>query len=271
MTARRYRTVLTIAGSDGSGGAGIQADLKTISALGCYGLSVVTGVTAQNTTGVAGSFALPAVFVEQQFEVLAEDIAIDAVKIGMLSTEETVLTVSRMIRRHIRVPVVLDTVLRSSSGMPLLEDRAVEAMKRELFPLASLITPNLQESAVLAGTGTVPSSRAEMEETAARLLQEGACAVLVKGGHLSGNSCDDFLLSESGGEWFRSPRIATPNTHGTGCTLSSSIAAHLAKGCGLRDAVLEGKRYTREALRAGALFSLGKGHGPLHHFFGCGL
>ncbi len=271
MTATRYSTVLTIAGSDGSGGAGIQADLKTIAALGCYGLSVITGVTAQNTTGVVDSFALPAAFVERQFDVLAEDITIDAVKIGMLSTEETVLTVARMIRRRIRVPVVLDTVLSSSSGMPLLEDQAVEAMKRELFPLVSLITPNLRESALLAGTGAVPSSRSEMEETAARLLQEGACAVLVKGGHLSGNACDDFLLSETGGDWFQSPRITTTISHGTGCTLSSSIAACLAKGSELRDAVLKGKRYTHEALRAGARFSLGKGHGPLHHFFGSDL
>ncbi len=265
MTKARYDTALTIAGSDGSGGAGIQADLKTFAALGCYGLSVITAVTAQSTTGVAGLFALPADFVAKQLEVLLGDIEVDAVKIGMLAAGETITAVGEAIRRRLGVPLVLDTVLTSSSGMDLLPPEAGDLMARELFPLSTLVTPNLREAAVLAGLQRTPSSRSEMERAAELLLHRGAPAVLVTGGHLAGETCDDFLLSEKGEEWFSAPKVPTRNAHGTGCTLSSAIAAHLARGFELHDAVRRAKIYTLEALRAGAPFVLGKGSGPLRH------
>ncbi len=264
---KQYTTVLTIAGSDGSGGAGIQADLKTFAALGCYGLSVVTDITAQNTCGVSDSFALPAEFVARQIRVLADDIHIDAIKIGMVSSPETIRAIAETLRNTMDAPLVLDTVLASSSGTPLSSGDSKKALLEELLPLADLVTPNIPEAADLTGTSPLPSRKTDIERMADILRKKGASAVLIKGGHTTGQSCDDYLLSSTFGEWLSGPKIETPNTHGTGCTLSSAIAAGLAKGLGLLQAVKNAKEFTSEALRSGAGFSLGKGAGPLHHLY----
>lgn len=264
---RDYVTVLTIAGSDGSGGAGIQADLKTIAAAGCYGLSVITAVTAQNTLGVASSFQLPASVIRNQFEALASDIRIDAVKIGMLGSTDAAETVSGLLGSLNGIPVVFDTVLRSTAGETLFPEHGLALLKSRMFPIASLITPNLPETAILAGLARVPGSRAEVEEAAARLALAGARSVLVKGGHGEDGICRDCLLHEGCAHWFENPKINTNNTHGTGCTLSSAIASQLALGLGMVDAVAEGISYTRSAIGAGSEWRLGGGHGPLQHFF----
>jgi hydroxymethylpyrimidine/phosphomethylpyrimidine kinase len=261
-----YTTILTIAGSDGSGGAGIQADLKTIAALGCYGLSVITAVTAQNTIGVSASHQLPAGFIEAQFRAIAEDIRIDAVKIGMLGCIEAAETVSALLKMIDGVPVVLDTVLRSTGGESLFPASGESVMKRLLFPIAALVTPNLQEAAVLTGKKHMPVSQEEVEKTAMELHESGARSVLVKGGHGEGVVCRDCLLHEGRFHWFSNPKIDTVNTHGTGCTLSSAIASYLARGAGMVDAVAAGIAYTRAAILEGARWRLGHGHGPLNHF-----
>ncbi|NTW51379.1 MAG: bifunctional hydroxymethylpyrimidine kinase/phosphomethylpyrimidine kinase [Chlorobiaceae bacterium] len=260
-----YTTVLTIAGSDGSGGAGIQADLKTVAACGCYGLSVITAITAQNTMGVLDSYAVPAPFIARQFTAIAEEIGIDAVKIGMLGSQEAAETVAELIGGLKRVPVVLDTVLRSTGGKELFPAYAAASMRR-LFPLATLITPNLPEAALLSGCEQNPSSEAEIEKMARMLQRDGANSVLVKGGHGEGSECRDCLLHEGRFYWFSNRRIATNNTHGTGCTLSSAIASGLAKGEAMADAVGKAIAYTNSALQSGALWRLGRGNGPLQHF-----
>jgi hydroxymethylpyrimidine/phosphomethylpyrimidine kinase len=265
---KNYITVLSIAGSDGSGGAGIQADLKTIAAAGCYGLSVITSVTAQNTEGIAGTFDLPASFVKEQFLTLAKDIGFNAVKIGMLATENTVQAVADLLIPLQGIPVVLDTVLSSSGARPLLTQRAVPAFKTRLFPLATLVTPNIPEAAVLAGLERLPETREEIEATAGKLQRQGAASVLVKGGHLQGRQCSDCLLHEGRFFWFSNARIDTFNSHGTGCTLASAIASRLARGDDMVTAVECGIAYTRMALQAGAAWKLGNGCGPLHHFPG---
>ncbi|HWQ25313.1 MAG TPA: bifunctional hydroxymethylpyrimidine kinase/phosphomethylpyrimidine kinase [Chlorobaculum sp.] len=262
---QEYSTVLTIAGSDGSGGAGIQADLKAIAACGCYGLSVITSVTAQNTMGVTASYAIPAHFIVKQFEALADDIRIDAVKIGMLGSQEAAETVTGLLGRIKGVPVVLDTVLRSSSGKTLFPGESLSSMKR-IFPLATLITPNLPEAALLTGREKSPATREEIEQTALQLNREGGSSVLVKGGHGEGSECSDCLLHQGRFYWFSNRKIVTQNTHGTGCTLSSAIAAGLAKGAAMTDAVGNAVSYTRSALEAGASWRLGHGKGPLQHF-----
>ena len=262
----RYRTVLTIAGSDGSGGAGIQADLKTIAALGCYGVSVITAVTAQNTLGVKSCLELPVSSIRAQLKAILGDIEIDAVKIGMLGSVAVIDTVADMLHA-LDVPVVLDTVLRSSSGTELLEPGAFPVMIEKLFPLASLVTPNIHESMLLAGMETPPSKGLEMEKTAMLLHGMGASSILLKGGHLVGAHSSDCLLHRNEIRWFSSEKIVSPNTHGTGCTLSSAIASFLASGSGMVPAVEQAKAYTLEAIRAGAAYRLGSGNGPLHHCY----
>lgn len=267
VTPEKYTTVLTIAGSDSSGGAGIQADLKTFAALECYGLSVITCITAQNTRGVQHTFPLPAAQVKSQIESLASDIEIDAVKIGMLSSKEIIRAIAAVLQNYRTVPVILDTVIRSSSGAELLAPSAKEEIIQELFPLATLVTPNIPEAAELAGLEALPASIAETEDAAGCLIEQGAHAVLIKGGHTAGNRCADYLLSGKKGEWFSTPRIITRNTHGTGCTLSAAIASYSAKGLPLREAVKKGRDFTVKALKAGSRFKLGTGHGPLHHLY----
>jgi hydroxymethylpyrimidine/phosphomethylpyrimidine kinase len=266
MTSGTWKTVLSIAGSDGSGGAGIQADLKTAAALGCYGLSVITSVTAQNTGGVTAVFDLPDAFVAEQFRTIESDITINAIKIGMLAGAGIIRTVAGLIRPLAGIPIVLDTVLRSSSGRSLLPDNALPVLVNELFPLSTLITPNLPETAVLNDCDRIPATRGEIEEAAGQLQKLGAASVLVKGGHLPGVECNDCLLHEGRFYWFEARKIVTGNTHGTGCTLSSAIAAFLAGGDSMISAVEKGISYTRAALQAGAFMRLGHGNGPLQHF-----
>ncbi len=265
---REYTTVLSIAGSDGSGGAGIQADLKTIAASGCYGLSVITAVTAQNTLGVGAAHQLPAGFIKAQFMTIAEDIRIDSVKIGMLGSTEAAETVSELLKMLDGVPVVLDTVLRSTGGKSLFPASGKSTMKQLLFPIATLVTPNLLEAAMLTGKERKPASRDEVEGTALELHRSGARSVLVKGGHGEGSECLDCLLHEGRFHWFSNRKIDTQNTHGTGCTLSSAIASQLALGVEMVDAVATGIAYTRAAILEGSRWRLGHGHGPLHHFPG---
>nr|7R8Y_A Chain A, Phosphomethylpyrimidine Kinase [synthetic construct]7R8Y_B Chain B, Phosphomethylpyrimidine Kinase [synthetic construct] len=253
---------LTIAGSDSGGGAGIQADLKTFSALGVYGMSVITAVTAQNTLGVQGVHDIPPELVAAQIDAVFEDLRVDAVKTGMLSNAEIVEAVAEALRRYGVRPLVVDPVMVAKSGDPLLAPDAVEALKERLFPLATIITPNLPEAEVLLGRPI--RTEEEMEEAARRLLALGPKAVLLKGGHLEGEEAVDLLADGEGIHRFSAPRVQTRNTHGTGCTLSAAIAAHLARGHDLPEAVREAKAYLTGAIKAAP--SIGHGHGPVNHF-----
>ncbi|NDP64885.1 bifunctional hydroxymethylpyrimidine kinase/phosphomethylpyrimidine kinase [Polaromonas sp.] len=259
-----YPRVLSIAGSDSGGGAGIQADLKTFSALGCYGMTAITALTAQNTCGVRAIHAVPPQMLRDQIDAVMEDIGADAVKIGMLHSPEIVQTVAQAIDRHAMQHVVFDPVMVATSGAVLIDNAAIEVLVRELFGRAAVITPNLDEAALLVGYPL--GSKQDMERAALDLLAKGARAVLLKGGHLPGHNVMDLLLS-AGGEkrWMEAPRIDSPNTHGTGCTLSSAIAAYLALGASLPDAVQQARNFVREALQAGAQVFTGKGSGPLNH------
>jgi len=265
---KTYTTVLTIAGSDGSGGAGIQADIKTFAALECYGLSVITAITAQNTMGVHSLYPLSAPCVIGQFEALAADIEIDAVKIGMLGNTAIINAVAALLRQlKEKPPIILDTILRSSSGATLLAPDAINLMKTELIPLATLITPNLPEAAVLTGETSPPATPEAIEKCAMKLLESGANAVLLKGGHGDGIECRDCLLADNRYVWFSSRKITTNNTHGTGCTLSSAIAAFMAKGEPIEVAVRSAKAYLDQAIESGIEYRLGAGNGPLHHLY----
>ncbi|NTV93079.1 MAG: bifunctional hydroxymethylpyrimidine kinase/phosphomethylpyrimidine kinase [Chlorobiaceae bacterium] len=265
---KNYTTILTIAGSDGSGGAGIQADLKTFAALECYGLSVITTVTAQNTEGVKEAFALSGKQIEAQLLALISDFSIDAIKIGMPGEIAGIKAIAKVIgNMKTRPPVVLDTIIRSSSGQALLSAESLEPFKSELFPLATLVTPNLMEAIALTGRKLSIDSPEAVEETALTLNLMGAASVLVKGGHMEGSQCNDCLLHDNRITWYSAQKIMTKNTHGTGCTLSSAIAAYLGKHLPLADAVAQAKTYTHEALEAGAAYLIGKGSGPLHHCY----
>jgi hydroxymethylpyrimidine/phosphomethylpyrimidine kinase len=262
----RYPRVLSIAGSDSGGGAGIQADLKTFAALGCYGTTAITALTAQNTLGVRSIHAVPSAILADQIDAVSEDIGIDAVKIGMLHSAETVRTVASALQRHALKTVVLDPVMIATSGAVLIDQEAIAVLVYELFPLATLVTPNLDEAALLVGRPL--ATEADMEGAARQLLEMGANAVLLKGGHLAGDTVSDLLLSRGEApHWMRAPRIATANTHGTGCTLSSAIAAQLALGMGLVEAVEAARGFIRAALEAGAGVRTGAGSGPLNHGF----
>lgn len=257
---------LTIAGSDSSGGAGIQADLKTFAAHQVYGASVIVALTAQNTTGVRAIHAVPGAFVSQQMDAVFEDLDVGAVKIGMLATAELIETVAAGLRKHGAKNIVLDPVMIAASGARLLEEAAVEAVREHLFPLATLITPNLPEAAALLGT-TPAQSDAAVDEQAEKLAALGAANVLIKGGHGSGDVSSDLLLLAGGARLrFNAPRLDTRNTHGTGCTLSSAIAANLARGLPLAEAVGEAKSYISATIAAADQVAVGHGHGPVHHF-----
>ena len=252
---------LTIAGSDSGGGAGIQADLKTFSAFRVFGMSVVTAVTAQNSLGVQGVFNLPPEFVARQIDSVLSDFGADAIKIGMLSTAPIIEAVAARLPAHRHGPVVLDPVMIAKSGDPLLEPAARSALMKAMLPLADLVTPNLPEAAALANM-TVDDERA-MVEAARRILGLGPRAVLVKGGHLT-DSATDVLWDGRDLTRFPAPKLDSPNTHGTGCTYSSAIAAGLARGRALRDAIVEGKAFVTAAIREG--FPAGHGVGALRHF-----
>ena len=259
-----YPRVLSIAGSDSGGGAGIQADLKTFSALGCYGMTAITALTAQNTCGVRAIHGVPPQMLRDQIDAVIEDIGAHAVKIGMLHAPEIVRTVAEAIERHALKNVVFDPVMVATSGAVLIEKEATEALVRELFPRAVLITPNLDEAALLVNRPL--NSAEDMGAAAQTLLEQGARAVLVKGGHLPGDIVIDLLMTGDGeAHWMEAPRINSANTHGTGCTLSSAIAAHLALGASLVDAVQRARAFVRNALQAGAPVRTGKGGGPLNH------
>ena len=259
-----YPRVLSIAGSDSGGGAGIQADLKTFSALGCFGMTAITALTAQNTCGVRAIHGVPPQMLRDQIDAVMEDIGADAVKIGMLHAPEIVRTVAEAIDRHALKNVVFDPVMVATSGAVLIDQSAIDVLVHELFPRVTVITPNLDEAALLVGRPL--HSVEDMEQAAQELLGKGARAVLLKGGHLPGDTVIDLLMT-AGGETFRmeAPRIQSPNSHGTGCTLSSAIAAHLALGATLIDAVEHARTYVRGALLAGAIVGTGKGSGPLNH------
>jgi hydroxymethylpyrimidine/phosphomethylpyrimidine kinase len=256
---------LTIAGSDSSGGAGIQADLKTFSALNVYGASVITALTAQNTRGVDDVMVVPPEFVLAQMRSVMSDLAVDAIKIGMLGTQGVIDAVVEGLSEFPGVPVVLDPVMVATSGDPLLDEDAVDSLRAKLVPLATLITPNLKEAALLLGE---PEDRREkwMEGRAQRLLDLGARAVLLKGGDSDGDTALDILVDGSGVQRLDVPRVATKNTHGTGCTLSSAIAAELAKGEPLDKAVKKAKVYVTAAIMAADELEIGEGRGPVHHF-----
>ena len=264
VPSARYPRVLSIAGSDSGGGAGVQADLKTFAALGCFGMTAITALTAQNTTGVRSIHAVPLQILADQIDAVIEDIGADAVKIGMLHSAPTVQAVADAIGRHQLRRVVLDPVMVATSGATLIDPPAVASLVRELFPRTALVTPNLDEAALLVDRPL--RSEADMEAAARELLARGANAVLLKGGHLEGDTVSDLLLmKDADPQWMRAPRIATANTHGTGCTLSSAIAAHLALGAELPQAVRQAREFVRGALQAGAAARTGSGSGPLNH------
>jgi len=256
---------LTIAGSDSGGGAGIQADLKTFSALEVYGTSVVAALTAQNTREVRAVHDVPAEFVTAQMDAVFDDIRIDAVKIGMLSRREIIEAVARNLERRRAPHVVLDPVMVAKSGDRLLHDDAVEALRERLLPLATVITPNLPEAGVLLGE-RADLDDTDMDSACERLLGLGPQWVLLKGGHLSGPESIDVLAAPGGAERFRAPRVPSRHTHGTGCTLSSAIAAYLARGVPVPEAVRRAKDYVSAALGAAEALDVGGGHGPVHHF-----
>lgn len=264
---KRYARVLSIAGSDSGGGAGIQADLKTCAALGCYGMTAIAAITVQNTLGVTGIHGVPLDIVRGQIDAVVQDIGVDAVKIGMLATPDVVSVVADAIRRHQIRNVVLDPVMVATSGDRLIVPETAQALVQELFPLATVITPNLDEAALLLGRNI--DGIAALDEAVSDLLALGAPAVLLKGGHLSGDLVMDVLgrQGQAAGDYLRlqSQRIITHNGHGTGCTLSSAIASFLAQGLALEAAVTQARRYILGAIEAGAEVYTGKGHGPLNH------
>jgi hydroxymethylpyrimidine/phosphomethylpyrimidine kinase len=256
---------LTIAGSDSSAGAGIQADLKTFAALGVYGACAITALTAQNTRGVSGIHDVPADFITAQIDAVFADLDVGAVKIGMLSRAETIHAVANRLRRYDAKNVVLDPVMVAASGDRLLADDAISILREQLIPRALLITPNLPEAATLLGAKAA-RDETEMERQARQLLALGACNVLLKGGHGEGPESVDLLIGKDFKLRLAALRIVTRNSHGTGCTLSSAIAAGLAKGLPLATAARDAKDYVTAAIAAADRLTVGHGHGPLHHF-----
>ncbi len=256
------RTALTIAGSDSSGGAGIQADIKTMTMNGVFAMSAITALTAQNTTGVTGILNSTPEFLAQQLDAVFTDIYPDAVKIGMVSSQELIRVIAQKLRQYGAKHIVVDPVMVATSGAKLLRDDAVTALCEKLLPLAEVLTPNIPEAEILSGM-TIRSA-ADMEAAARAISEQYGCAVLCKGGHQI-NDADDLLWRSGTGKWFHGKRIANPNTHGTGCTLSSAIASNLAKGCDLDTSVERAKAYISGCLSA--MLDLGHGSGPMDHMF----
>lgn len=256
------RTALSIAGSDSSGGAGIQADLKTMTMNGVFAMSAVTALTAQNTTGVSAILEATPEFLRQQIDAVFEDIRPDAVKIGMVSSEGLIQVIADRLTAYRAENIVVDPVMVATSGSSLLASGAVKALKERLLPLAAVATPNIPEAEILSGRSI--RTEADMEEAARAISGELGCAVLLKGGH-EVNDANDLLWADRTAQWFKGRRIDNPNTHGTGCTLSSAIAANLAKGYSLAESVRRAKDYISGALAA--FLDLGKGRGPMNHAF----
>ena len=254
------KTALTIAGSDSCGGAGIQADIKTMTCNGIYAMSVITALTAQNTTEVSGISEVTPEFLEQQITAVVTDIKPDAVKTGMIPSSQQIEVIARCIKKYDLKNIVVDPVMVATSGSKLISEEAVETLKRQLFSLAAVVTPNIPEAEILSGMKI--ESEMDMQVAAEKICFESGCTVLVKGGH-SISDANDFLYDGKNGRWFMGKRIENPNTHGTGCTLSSAIAANLAKGDSIVEATCKAKEYLSNAL--GAMLNLGKGSGPLMH------
>ena len=265
---KHYKRALTIAGSDPSGGAGIQADLKTFSACGCYGMSAIVAVVDENTVGVTGVHPVPVEFVTGQIRSVLSDIGADAVKIGMLHSSELIRAVKSTLEEFDMRNVVLDPVMVATSGDKLLQDEAVETLQRELIPYVRVITPNIPEAEILLGRKT--ESQEQLPDLARELSLDGRVSVLLKAGHLTDEELIDVFYDAESDRTveLRSQRLATANTHGTGCTLSSAVAAFLAHGYELTEAVRRAKAYIDAAIRAGADYAIGHGHGPVHHFHG---
>ena len=265
---KHYKRALTIAGSDPSGGAGIQADLKTFSACGCYGMSAIVAVVDENTVGVTGVHPVPVEFVTGQIRSVLSDIGADAVKIGMLHSSELIRAVKSTLEEFDMRNVVLDPVMVATAGDKLLQDEAVETLQRELIPYVRVITPNIPEAEILLGRKI--ESQEQLPELARELSLDGRVSVLLKAGHLTDEELIDVFYDAESDRTveLRSQRLATANTHGTGCTLSSAVAAFLAHGYELTEAVRRAKAYIDAAIRAGADYAIGHGHGPVHHFHG---
>lgn len=256
------KTALTIAGSDCSGGAGIQADIKTMMANGIYAMSAITALTAQNTVGVTGIFETTPEFMKEQLDNIFSDIWPDAVKIGMVSNKEMILAIAEKLQEYGARNIVVDPVMVATSGAKLISEDAIETWKEQLFPLATVLTPNIPEAELL--TGMRIQSETDMKNAAEKIGEQYGCACLLKGGHQV-NDANDFLYQNGKSRWFAGRRISNPNTHGTGCTLSSAIASNLAKEYDLPEAVERAKEYISGAL--GAMLDLGKGSGPMNHGF----
>jgi len=256
------KTALTIAGSDSSGGAGIQADIKTMTANGVYAMSAITALTAQNTTGVYGIMEVTPEFLANQLDCIFTDIRPDAVKTGMVSSSALIEVIAQKLTQYKAENLVIDPVMVATSGAKLISDEAIETLKGKLLGLATLITPNIPEAQVLSEMDIRTAE--DMERAAKAIYEAYGCAVLCKGGHQL-NDANDLLYSKEGARWYQGRRIANPNTHGTGCTLSSAIASNLAKGCSLDEAVERAKAYISGALAA--MLDLGKGSGPMNHMF----
>lgn len=263
---KRYHRVLTIAGSDSGGGAGIQADLKTISACGCFGTSAITAITAQNTLGVTDIHPVPVSTLEAQIRAVFDDIGADAIKLGMLHSVEVIECVARLLDEYRATNIVLDPVMVATSGDKLIQDEAIEALQTTLFPLARLITPNIPEAEIISGRRV--SSKGQLVEIAEQLALEFGISVLAKGGHLQDDPLADVLYDNemSQSHSFTNEKVATINTHGTGCTLSSALASFLAQDHSVSDAAGLAIGYINGAIAAGAVYRLGHGHGPVHHF-----
>lgn len=264
--SHKYISVLTIAGSDSGGGAGIQADLKTFSALGCYGTSAITAITVQNTLGIKAIHQIPSEIVQAQIKAVMDDIKPTAIKIGMIHSPELARTIALTLKDYPEVPIIFDPVMVSTSGYRLIESDTIAIFQQELFPLASLITPNLDEAEILAEMKIQTVD--DMKQAASRISNSRCNAVLVKGGHMKGPNLVDVYLDIKGHyQTFKSVAIQTPNTHGTGCTLSAAIAAFVALGDDLPKAIEKAKQYVTQAIVTGQNVKTGEGKGPLNHFF----
>jgi hydroxymethylpyrimidine/phosphomethylpyrimidine kinase len=265
MTQNKVFSVLSIAGFDGSGGAGIQADTKTISSLGCYATNVLTALPVQNTQGVQNIFEIPSEAIDQQIKSILEDIYPDAIKIGMVHSIELVEIIADNLKDY-KGPIVFDPVMISTSGHQLIKNETIDACKEKLFPLATLITPNLDEVSVLVNEKI--DSVEKMQQAGLRILEMGTKAVLVKGGHLQQEELVSFLMQKDGvTESYKSQRVDSKNTHGSGCTLSSAIASYLAQGFSLSESVAKAQDYIQQAIYTSKDLKIGKGNGPLNHFF----
>jgi hydroxymethylpyrimidine/phosphomethylpyrimidine kinase len=266
MSNYKYPVVLTIAGSDSGGGAGIQADLKTISALGCFGTTVITAITAQNTLRVYNIHHIPIEFVKSQIKAVIDDLKPSAIKIGMVHSAAQAMAIAESLKDYRSVPIIFDPVMAATSGDSLIAKDTIGTFKQVLLPLAKMVTPNLDEAVILADMeiNTIDN----MKEAAARIIQYGSYSVLIKGGHLKGPNLFDLYLDQDGVEHvYRSKKINTINTHGTGCSLSSAIASFMALGNDLNQSISKSKIYIQNAIEQGKNVKTGEGHGPLNHFF----